>query len=312
MSSSTRICLQPWNTINVGADGVAYPCCVADEKLVIGDLVTSSLEEIIAGRQMGAIRAHLLAGAIGDLPCVGCQNAPLGSPAEMQLAVQQHLAVTAATTHRSNRLPMSPEADDGVLHRVGPIQVREITVPTSGDILELYAGFSPEAFLEGRASIGEDFAIGCWVRRAPAAESSIVFHYAAASPTGWIGPAIEISIGPSGNLQAVTSPDGYAHVFVLGPAPIEEGRWTHVVVTKQGAAMHLFIDGVRALSAEAFPGRLHNASAIVRVGVNSGPDRASRFTGAIAALVIQPDALSSPAVEQLYREEALIFQGVAA
>ncbi len=310
MSARTRICLQPWNTINVGADGVVYPCCVATDDLAIGDLATSSVEEMITGPRMGAIRERLLTGNLVGA-CEGCQNAPFGSVDEIHLALNSYLPLTAAELGRSDLLVLLGGGEDE-LHRVGPVEVSQVSIPNSQEILELYSGFSPQAFLEGRVSLGENFAIGCWVKRSASAESGIVFHYATPAPDGWAGPAVEVMMGPPGILQVAISPNGYQQVFLLGPTRIDEERWTHVVVSKSGPAMHLFLDGLLAVSADTFPGSLHNPRAITRVGVNSGPGRKNGFAGSIAALFIQHHSLSEPAIEQLYKQEAIVFHGVPA
>jgi len=310
MSSRTRICLQPWNTINVGADGVVYPCCVATDDLAIGDLATTSVEEMITGPRMQAVRERLLTGKLAGA-CVDCQNAPIGSVDEIHLALHQYLPLTAAEMGRSDLLVMLG-GEKNELHRVGPVEVGEVSIPNSEETLELYSGFSPQAFLEGRVSLGENFAIGCWVRKSASAESGIVFHYACPAADGWTGPVVEVMMGSPGILQAAISPNGYQQVFLLGPTRIDEGRWTHVVVSKSGPAMHLFLDGVLALSADTFPGSLHNPRAVTRVGVNSGPGRKNGFAGSIAGLFIQDHALPEPAIEQLYKREAIAFHSLGA
>jgi radical SAM protein with 4Fe4S-binding SPASM domain len=310
MNSRTRICLQPWNTINVGADGVVYPCCVATDDLAIGDLATSSLEEMITGPRMRAIRERLLTGNLTGA-CEDCQNAPFGAVDEMHLALDQYLPVTAAEMGSSDLLARLGSGE-GELYRVGSVCLSQVSLPHSGEVLELYSGFSPQAFLEGRVSLGEDFAIGCWVKKSVSVEPGIVLHHASPAAGGWRGPTVEVMIGPGGALQAAISPDGYQRVFLLGPIRIGEGRWTHMVVSKSGPVMHLFLDGVLAVSADTFPGSLHNPRAITRVGVNSGPGRKNGFPGSIGGLFIQDHALSEPAIEQLYKQEAFAFHSLPA
>jgi len=302
--------MQPWNTINVGADGVVYPCCVATDDLAIGHLATSSLDEMITGPRMGAIRERLVTGNLVGA-CGDCQNAPLGSVDEMRLALHLYLPVTAAEIGRPDLLAMLGGRENE-LHQVGSVAVNQVPIPNSEDVLELYSGFSPQAFLEGRVSLAEDFAIGCWVKKSPSAHNGIVFHYAAPASGGWSGAAVEVMMGPAGTLQVAVSPDGYRHVFLLGPTRVDHGRWTHVVLSKIGGAMHLFLDGVLAVSADTFPGSLHNPKAVTRVGVNSGPGRNDGFAGSIAGLFIQDHALSEAAIEDLYRREVIAVHSLPA
>lgn len=74
----TRQCWQPWESLNIAADGTVYPCCVVNKALVVGSLKDQSLEEIVAGAAMIDLKRRLLTGDIADLPCAECTNAPIG------------------------------------------------------------------------------------------------------------------------------------------------------------------------------------------------------------------------------------------
>ena len=74
----TRHCYQPWESLNVAADGTIYPCCVIHDNLVIGSLSTQSLQEIVQGSAIVTLKTKILNGDISDLPCAGCTNGPLG------------------------------------------------------------------------------------------------------------------------------------------------------------------------------------------------------------------------------------------
>ena len=73
----TRACWQPWESLNVAADGVVYPCCVVNVALEIGSLKSSSLEQIIAGPKALDFKRKILSGNIEELPCAECCNAPM-------------------------------------------------------------------------------------------------------------------------------------------------------------------------------------------------------------------------------------------
>lgn len=78
----TRQCWQPWESLNIAADGNVYPCCVVNEQLLVGSLRTQSLEEIVAAAAMVGLKRRLLTGDIADLPCAECTNAPMGPAGE--------------------------------------------------------------------------------------------------------------------------------------------------------------------------------------------------------------------------------------
>lgn len=75
--SLTRGCWQPWESVNIAADGKVYPCCVVHESLEIGDLSSNTLHEIIHGDPALRIKRKLLLGEISDLPCLDCPNGPI-------------------------------------------------------------------------------------------------------------------------------------------------------------------------------------------------------------------------------------------
>jgi radical SAM protein with 4Fe4S-binding SPASM domain len=90
--ADTRQCFQPFETLNIATDGKVYPCCIVDERLVIGNLTSQTLEEIVAGAAAVEMRRRLLSGDIADLPCAVCTNAPLGSIAEFAEKIQKLFA----------------------------------------------------------------------------------------------------------------------------------------------------------------------------------------------------------------------------
>jgi len=58
---SQRFCMLPWLHLHGWPTGEAYPCCLADDKLPIGDLRRSTLAEIWNGDKLKAMRANMLA-----------------------------------------------------------------------------------------------------------------------------------------------------------------------------------------------------------------------------------------------------------
>lgn len=80
----TRACRQPWETINISADGRVYPCCVIAAELEVGDIAHESLIDILNGPRIIAFRERLIQGDIIGLPCVGCPNAPMKTVEEFR------------------------------------------------------------------------------------------------------------------------------------------------------------------------------------------------------------------------------------
>src|SRR5580700_1690563 len=84
----TRACWQPWESLNIAADGYVYPCCVVHPDLQIGDVNSQTLQNIIEGAPAVELKRRLLIGDINSLPCLNCPNAPLTPPEDFQLAIR--------------------------------------------------------------------------------------------------------------------------------------------------------------------------------------------------------------------------------
>ena len=89
----TRMCYQPWTSVNVLADGQVYACCVINTDMAIGDLMTESLPAIIQGDRVTAIKTRLLTGDIAGIACEGCPNAPMGETAEFEQKLAARLGL---------------------------------------------------------------------------------------------------------------------------------------------------------------------------------------------------------------------------
>ncbi len=87
MAKKTRQCLQPWESMNITAEGTVYACCVVNADMVIGNLTTSSLPDIISGEPATTLKTKLLTGDIAELPCSECTNAPIGGTENFQQKV---------------------------------------------------------------------------------------------------------------------------------------------------------------------------------------------------------------------------------
>lgn len=84
----TRACWQPWDSLNVAADGKVYPCCVINVDLEIGNLNTAPLESIVSSDKAVMLKRKILAGDIVDLPCHECCNAPMVPTEEFKQAIR--------------------------------------------------------------------------------------------------------------------------------------------------------------------------------------------------------------------------------
>jgi MoaA/NifB/PqqE/SkfB family radical SAM enzyme len=63
-------CMLPWIHLHGWPTGEAYPCCLADDKLPVGNLRTSSMSEIWNNDKMKTMRANMLSGK----PCAECKK----------------------------------------------------------------------------------------------------------------------------------------------------------------------------------------------------------------------------------------------
>jgi len=63
-------CILPWIHLHGWPTGEAYPCCLADDKLPVGDLRTNSLVEIWNNDKIKTMRTNMLAGK----PCAECKK----------------------------------------------------------------------------------------------------------------------------------------------------------------------------------------------------------------------------------------------
>jgi radical SAM protein with 4Fe4S-binding SPASM domain len=109
MRERTRKCFQPWDTINVGADGGVYPCCVVADALIIGSLKTDSLQEILEGESLRTLRFKLLTGELIDV-CKDCNNADLIETTKFAPALEQYLIATARSRGDIGSLRVLPNA----------------------------------------------------------------------------------------------------------------------------------------------------------------------------------------------------------
>lgn len=305
MSNRTRLCLQPWNTINVGADGTVYPCCVTVDDMNIGNLAEQSLEEIIVGPKMAEIRNRLVSGNLTGA-CVDCQNAGPTTVKAFERTLNLYLSSTASENGRRDRLVMTP-SEEQELHAVGTLKISLLPGKSDDDAIEVYSDFSPGAYLEGELHLGSDCTIGLWVKRSAASQTGVILHNAAYNAGSWAGPVLEVTADPTGRLQVVLSPEGYQqpHVLVAEACPVEE--WTHVGLTKQNDLASLYVNGTLVSAQPTFPDSLDSQDAVMRVGVNAAPGRGSSFLGSIAGLFVENECLSAEDIRVVYEAEIPAF-----
>jgi radical SAM protein with 4Fe4S-binding SPASM domain len=310
MSVSTRLCLQPWNTINVGADGKVYPCCVTTDELVIGYLSEMSIEEILAGQRMHTIRNQLLMGTLKD-PCAGCHNAELTTVDAFHSSLNDYLASASVELGMHNRLIMI-ESSDCQFQSVGNVKTSKIQVPDVEEEIEVHSGFSHTSYLQGHIDLSTDFTIGLWLKGGTSQQSSILLHYAAFEDGAWSGPVIELSLGPSpsNNLVSVISSNGYADATGISTnaSVYSDSKWTHIALSKIGACATLFLNGKVVATKPTFPGSIYNPSAIARIGVNCAPNRGSSFSGSIGGIFIENKPLSSAELWDVFQAERYAFE----
>lgn len=75
----TRICVQPWGSYTIGADGQVFPCCAADKSFIN---ISESSEDIVNGEAIRQLRRQLLEGNLPKM-CIKCSNASFGTKDEL-------------------------------------------------------------------------------------------------------------------------------------------------------------------------------------------------------------------------------------
>ena len=70
LMTSEHFCMLPWLHLHGWPTGEAYPCCLADDKLPLGSLRKSTIEDIWNGDKLKAMRVNMLA----DQPCNECNK----------------------------------------------------------------------------------------------------------------------------------------------------------------------------------------------------------------------------------------------
>ena len=70
LMESQTFCMLPWVHLHGYPTGQAFPCCLANDKLPVGNLRESTLEEIWNNDNLKQMRTNMLA----DKPCAQCER----------------------------------------------------------------------------------------------------------------------------------------------------------------------------------------------------------------------------------------------
>jgi len=97
-SGLSRACLQPWETLYVGADGATYPCCVLQGPV-------GTIDDYLQGTVPNRLREHRRRMLEGKLPkiCVNCSVGRVCEPFELQQFVAQKLYQAGSVKLVENR-----------------------------------------------------------------------------------------------------------------------------------------------------------------------------------------------------------------
>jgi len=79
----TRVCLQPWTSYTVGADGQVFPCCVTADSFA---RIEQASDDLLNGEAIRTLRRRLLDGELPEM-CQSCSNAPLGTLDDLRRTV---------------------------------------------------------------------------------------------------------------------------------------------------------------------------------------------------------------------------------
>ncbi len=94
----SRACLQPWETLYVGADGTTYPCCALQSPV-------GTIDDYLQGTVPNRLREHRRRMLTGNLPeiCVNCSIGRVCEPFELQQFVAQKLYQAGSVKLIENR-----------------------------------------------------------------------------------------------------------------------------------------------------------------------------------------------------------------
>ncbi len=164
--------------------------------------------------------------------------------------------------------------DDGAVHLDGA--GGRVTLPALADLAD-----------------GGPFSVECWARADAAATAQPVLEFAAAAGSG-----VNVATAAPGTALAADFVDrgGASHRLASEAATFDARRWHHVVLTFDGAAARLFVDGAAAgMTAVSTAMRTGGE---LRVGYRpaSGMTAAASFAGQFDELAVYPRALSAASV----------------
>ena len=142
---------------------------------------------------------------------------------------------------------------------------------------------------------GSDFAIECWAKRTAAGSGS----FETMLSTWGQGSGIDgwIVAHDAGSLHFTWAPHSQATTFITG-GTLNLNTWYHILVTKNGNAFTLYLDGV-SVATGTNSGTINTSYDKLEIG-HYGNNNASWFTGHISEVRIYPRGLTAAAVFQNY------------
>ena len=159
----------------------------------------------------------------------------------------------------------------------------------------------PGTFIDlGLFHIGDSISVEAWVNLDPDAAHNPSYHAIVAR---WDG-SFELDLAPGDRVNLVVRNQSNGFGLVASPAPLQRGRWHHLVGTYEAGLLCLFIDGTNAATV-SFPGTLRNGGPVpdrVLIGATrDGVNASFQWQGLIDEVALYNYALSSLQVAAHYQ-----------
>jgi hypothetical protein len=103
----------------------------------------------------------------------------------------------------------------------------------------------------------------------------------------------------SGNFWRGTVYIGSTNFTVTSPSTATPLEWTHLVMTRSGSTLRLYLNGTAVATATA-SGPLNTSSGVLAIG-RTGSVAVDYFKGSIDEVAVYPSALSATAIAEHYR-----------
>ena len=185
--------------------------------------------------------------------------------------------------------------------------ITKAAVATGADVVG-YSGFSSSNYLEqpynSDLDFGTgDFAVMGWVKPNTAGDEYVFDCRDASGATGF-GCYRDSS---TGNFKFVTKSGGSAS-NVTGTSSNLTSIWTHLVVSRKGGVMQIYVNGVLETSSSLTLRDVDSTSRYLVVGNSYGHNIYHPWEGSLALFRISATAPTADQIAKIYNDEKVLFQ----